>query len=233
MDGVFVEFHIYQPDLQVLDLLIGERATAERFAPSFQDQLHGLVEVLDTLCHVDEHVGALDRPDVLGLLFVHPCGDQDVTPLKRLLVHRDLAIMDQLHDRRVHRFELDVEPVVAVRRLPLNRARTTRDRLAVYNDRRRCDDIHTLVALDTPGDDLQVKLPHAAYQVLPGLFVDRDLHGRIFLGHLTENLNQFREVLHVLCLDSDGHDRFGVVFQRLERGHINECRHGRTNDGVF
>ncbi len=233
MDSVLVEFHIHKPHLEVLDQFVGERTAAQRFAPAVEDQFHRLVEVLDTLRHVEEHIGALDRPDVLGLVLIHTGFDEDITPFHCLLGHRDLAFLDQLYDRRVHRLKFDVEPVVAVRGLPFDRASPARDRLTVDDDRWGGDDLDTLVALNTTGDDLEVKLAHTADQVLAGLLVDRDLDRRVFFCYLAENLDEFREVLHALRLDGDGHDRLGVVLQRLEGRHVLERRDGRTDDSVL
>ncbi len=233
MDSILVEFHVHQPDLQVLDQLVGERAAAERFTPAIEDQFHRLVQVLDTLRHIDEHVGALDRLDVFSLILIHTGGNEGIAPLHRLLVHRDLALLDQLHDLRVHRFEFNVEPVVAVWRLPFDRTCRARDRLAVDNDRRGSEDIDAFVALDTAGDDLEMEFAHAADQVLAGLLVDRDPHRRVFLGHLPENLDELREILHALRLDGDSHDRLGVVLQRLEGDHIDERRDCRADNGVL
>ena len=46
---------------------------------TFDDQFHRLVQVLDTLGHIDEHVGALDVLDILCLVLFHARLDEDIT----------------------------------------------------------------------------------------------------------------------------------------------------------
>ena len=105
--------------LQVLHRLICERATGKCLMDTLDDQFHRLVEVLDTLGHVDEHVGRLDVLDVLGLILVHAGLHQHITALEHRLVHGDFAALDQVDNLIGHGLEVEVEPVVAVRGLAL------------------------------------------------------------------------------------------------------------------
>jgi len=71
VDGVPVEAGVVETQEGTLDGLGGERAVVECVLEALDEELHRLVEVLDTLRLVDEDVGPVDVLDVLGSVLVH------------------------------------------------------------------------------------------------------------------------------------------------------------------
>ncbi len=123
-------------------------------------------------------------------------------------------------DRLGERLDLEVELVVLVRGLALERAPGMADELPVDDDRLRGLDLDLVVVDDPVLRDLEVELAHAGEQVLAGLLVDLDPEAGVLLPDLPHDLDEFRQVGHSLRLDGHGDDRLGDVADLLERRHV-------------
>src|SRR5947209_473121 len=236
VDRVFVELRVHEEDLHRHALLPGERPFRHRLDVRFLDQLHRLVEVLNPLRRVDQHVRVLHPHDVLRLVPVHPellelLGEhlRILDPLSR----RDLAAPDCLDDLLLERLDLHVEPVVLVRRLAFERAPFAADALAVDDDRRAGRDRDLVVVLDAVARDLEVELTHPGDQVLARLLVDLDLDARVCLREEPQRLDELRQVRRRLRLHRDRHDGVGVVDDLLEGLHLLVVADRRSRDRVF
>src|SRR5437899_5105466 len=88
VDGVFVELRVDEAHLEPHRLLSGEGPLAHGLDVRVFDQLHHLVQVLDALRRIEQHVRVVDPDDVLGLVSVH-------TELLELL-REGLRVLDPL-----------------------------------------------------------------------------------------------------------------------------------------
>src|SRR3989475_7193887 len=236
VDGVFVELRVHEDDLHRHALLPGERPFVHRLDVRFLDQLHRLVQVLNPLRRVDQHVRVLHPHDVLCLVPVHPELFELLREHLRILdplSRRDLATPDRLDDLLLERLDLHVEPVVLVRGLSFERAPFAADALAVDDDRRAGRDRDLVVVLDAVDRDLEVELAHPGDQVLPGLLIDLDHDTRVRLRNETEGFDEPREVRRGFRFDGDRHDRVGVMDDLLERLHFLVVAHRRARDRIF
>src|SRR5438552_9429397 len=236
VDGVFVELRVDEEDLHRHALLPGERPFGHRLDVRFLDQLHRLVQVLNPLRRVDQHVRVLHPHDVLCLVPVHPellelLGQhlRILDPLSR----SDLAAPDRLDDLLLERLDLHVEPVVLVRRLAFERAPFAADALAVDDDRRAGRDRDLVVVLDAVDRDLEMELAHPGDQVLARLLVDLDLDARIRLREEPQGLDELRQIGRRLRFDRDRHDGVGIVDDLLERLHVLVVADGGAGDRIF
>src|SRR5438309_2850396 len=236
VDGVLVELRVDESDLERHPLLGGEGTAVHRLDVCLLDQLHRLVQVLDALRRIDQHVRVVDPDDVLRLVAVHAeflqLFREDLRVLDPL-AGRDLARADRLDDFVLEGLDLHVEPVVLVRRLPFEGAAFPRDALPVHDDRRAGRNGDLVVVLDPIDRDLEVQFAHAGDQVLSRLLIDLDLDARIRLGDQAEGLDELRQVRRRLGLDRDRYNGVGVVDDLLERLHVLVVAHGRASDRVL
>src|SRR5256886_59272 len=236
VDGVLVELRVDEADLERHSLLRGEGTAVHRLDVCLLDQLHRLVQVLDALRRIDQHVRVVDPDDVFRLVAVHAeflqLFREDLRVLDPL-AGRDLARADRLDDFVLERLDLHVEPVVLVRRLPFEGAAFPRDALPVHDDRRAGRDGDLVVVLDPIDRDLEVQFAHAGDQVLSRLLIDLDLDAGIRLGDQAEGLDELRQVRRRLGLDRDRYNGVGVVDDLLERLHVLVVAHGRASDRVL
>src|SRR5438445_9961992 len=236
VDRVLVELRVHEPHLHRHALLPGEWALPHRLLDErLLDQLHRLVEVLDPLRRVDQHVRVLDPHDVLRLVLRHPelleLLREDLRVLDPL-PRRDLSGADRIDDRLLEGLHLEIEAMVFVRGLPLEGAALPPHAFPVHDDRRARDHGDLVVVLDPVDRDLEVELPHPGDQVLPGLLVDLDLDARVCLSDRPERVDELRQVLRGLRLDRHRDDRVGVMDDRLERLHVLVVAHRRARDRV-
>src|SRR3989442_1360069 len=236
VDGVLVELRVDEAHLEPHRLLPGEGSPAHRLDVCLLDQLHRLVEVLDSFRRIDEHVRVVDPDDVLRLVAVHPellellrKGLRVLDPLTRC----DFPGADRIDDLALEGLDLHVETVVLVRRLAFERTALAADALAVHDDRRARGDGDLVVVLDAVDRDLEVELAHPGDQVLSRLLIDLDHDTPVRLRDEAQGLHEPRDVRCGFRFHRDRHDRVGVVDDLLERLHVLVVAHGRTGDRVL
>src|SRR5438309_3822453 len=236
VDRVLVELRVDEADLERHPFLRGEGTAVHRFDIGLLDQLHRLVQVLDALRPVDQHIRVLDPDDVLRLVPVHAefleLLREDLRVLDPL-PGRDLARADRLDHLLFERLDLHVEAVVLVRRFPFEGTALPGDALPVHNDWRARRHRDLVTVLDPVDRDLEVQLPHAGNQVFSRLLIDLHFDARVRLRDEAESLDEFREIGRRFRLDRNRDDRVGVVDDLLERLHVLVVTHGRARDGVL
>src|SRR5438132_4606375 len=236
VDRVLVELRIDETDLERHPFLRGEGTAVHRLDVSLLDQLHRLVQVLDALRPVDQHIRVLDPDDVLRLVPVHAefleLLREDLRVLDPL-PGRDLARADRLDHLLFERLDLHVESIVLVRGLPLEGTALPGDALPVDDDRRARRHGDLVIVLDPVDRDLEVQLPHAGDQVFSRLLIDLDLDARVRLRDQAEGLDELRQVRRRLRLDGDCDDRVGVVDHLREGLPVLVVAPGRARDGVL
>ena len=237
MDGILVQLGIHEADLDAGDLLGGEGSPGHGLVEGLLDELHGLVQVLDTLGAVDQHVVVVEGDNALRLDIAH----SEVLQLLGqglgvldLRVDVDLVLADGVLHRVLERTDDEVELVVLVGRFTLELVGVgSLDGLLVHDDGRGGDDVDSLLVDDPVLGDLQVELSHTGHQVLAGLVVDLDVQRGVGLGDDPQDLDQLGQVGHVLGLDGLRDDGLGVVSHPLVGLHVLDGGHGASGDGVL
>src|SRR3989449_1621583 len=236
VDGVFVKLRVDEAHLEPHRLLRGEGPPAHRLDVCFLDQLHRLVQVLDSFRRVDQHVRVVDPDDALGLVAVHAelleLLREDLRVLDPL-ARGDFSGPDCLDDLGLERLDLHVEPVVLVWRFAFERTALAADTFAVHDDRRARRYRNLVVVLDAVDRDLEVEFAHPGDQVLSRLLIDLDHDTRVRLRDEAQGLHEPREVRCGLRFHRDRHDRVGVMDDLFERLHVLVVAHGRAGDRVL
>ena len=119
MDGVFVELGVHDTDHHAGHGLFRNGALLADFVEGLDDELTGLVEALNTLGVVDQHVGSVDGVDLAHQVLVHAKFSELVARgLGVLVTHgavTEVTVTERFDDLCGKRLHLDEEAVVAVR----------------------------------------------------------------------------------------------------------------------
>ena len=111
---------------------------------------------------------------------------------------------------------------MAVRRLAFKRISTvgTLDTLSVNDNGRANLDLDVLLLFNSVNGDLKVEFTHTREKGFTGLLVRGHLQGSVGLGQGTKGVNELRQVLHALGLNSDSDHRVRVVADGFEGREI-------------
>ena len=202
-----MELGVGQPDHDAHEGLLCEWALLADLVEPLDDELPGLVEVLDTLGVVDEDVGAADGVYLPHQVLIEAVCCELVADLLGVLVPdgavTELALPHGLDDLGWQWLGLDVEPVVAVGGLPLERRSVVLglDAFPVDDDRVALLDLDAVLLLEPVDGDLQVELAHAGQEGLARLAVRADGKGCVGLREAGHRADELRQVLHGERLD--------------------------------
>ena len=112
-----MQLGVHETDLQSGDLLIGEGSPHHGLLEGLLHELHGLVEVLDSLGAVDQDVVVLESDDSLGLNIAHSQVHQllgEGLGVLDLGIDIDLSLADGHVDGLLEGADDEVELVVLV-----------------------------------------------------------------------------------------------------------------------
>merc|ERR1719199_504065 len=183
-----------------------------------------LVEVLDTLAHVDDEVRAgrvrAEAPDLLAEVLVPAelLGEETAAGF-RFVARGDVSVVDSLGEALLHARRLEVQTVVLVRGLGhADVVGRVVHGLAIRHDRVGDANLRAAheVLLEILEANLEVELARAGDDVFPRLF-DLAEHHRVRLGQALATLHELGQILRVLALDRDANDGGDGELHRLER----------------
>src|SRR6266581_2349914 len=172
MNGIFVEADVSDLYFQTSNLLVGNGTFLDSPAVSGEYHIPYFLHVLGSLGHVEDHVeGLVNAPNSFRLLRSPSHCSESLRHLRFVAVLADLSLLDQVQDRVFKRFDLDVDLVVLVGRLPLNRTCVLPNGLTVNHDRLGSYNLHSRFG-DESVSDLEVQCPHSRDQVFASFLVD-------------------------------------------------------------
>merc|ERR1719436_415108 len=209
MDGVSVEGDIVDVESAASHVLVGEDTLFGGPLEATDNGVLDLIEVLDTLGDLADHVGAgnigAKAPDLPGLIRVHlELLGEVLGSLLSLLLVADLAVLDLISQAVGKGVTLHEEPVVLVGRLgEAHPVGLFGDGFPVGDDGVGLFDGDAgVVFFEIFEADFEMELAGTGDDVLAGLAgLDQD-HG-VGLGEPLETLDQLGEISGVLGLDSD------------------------------
>eukprot|EP01137_Pigoraptor_chileana_P031526 Opistho-2@19439 len=212
VNGVGVESHVHDVEAASAHVLVAEHTLLGRPLEAGNARVLDLVEVLDSLGGVDEHVGAsrlgAKAPDLAGLCDVPVVLVCEVASLDLgILLGGDGAAVNVLGETLLHGGGLHVNAVVLVGRLrEAGNRRELGNSLAVRHDGvRLLEGNPGVVLLEILEANLEMELTGTSDNVLTRL-LDRALHEGVRLGKALKTLDKLREISGVLALDGDTHD---------------------------
>src|SRR5437879_3711828 len=194
MNRVFVEAYVSNLDLQASNLLVCNGTFLDSPPVSSEDHVPDLLHVLSSFSNVEDHVeGLVYAPNSLRLFWRPSHCSEGLGHLGFVSVLADLALFYQVQDRIFERFDFDVDLVVLVRRLSLDRARSFSHSLTIDHYGFGGNNLHPCLSNQSVSN-LKVQRTHSRDQILASFLVDASYEVRIFKRELSQNLNQLGKI---------------------------------------
>mmetsp|Transcript_5297 Transcript_5297/g.19284 ORF Transcript_5297/g.19284 Transcript_5297/m.19284 type:complete len:856 (+) Transcript_5297:61-2628(+) len=225
VNGIGVENDIVDFELDTTHVFFGEDTFLGGPLERRDARILDFVEVLDTLTHVDDKVRAsgvrTEAPNLLRSKILVPAVrvSQITATSLRVITRGDITVVNSFSETFIHGDGLEVQAVVLVRRLGhANVIRRALDGFTEGHNRVGDADFSTTheIFLKILQANFKVKLTGTSNNVLTSFF-DLALHHRVRLGEALETFDELREILGVLALNRDAHDRGDRELHRLDR----------------
>lgn len=222
MDSISVKGDIMDIETAATDVLIAKNTLLGGPLESRDAGILDLIEVLDSLGHINKDVGTLvlrsEAPDLTSISDIPAVVISHVTSTDLgILVDVELAALDVSSALLAERLSLHEETVVLVGRLgETHDAALGSDSLTEGNDGLRDLELGSAVLVtEILKADLKMELTSTSDDVLTRLF-DVALAERIGLGKTLKTFDKLRKISRVLGLDSDTNDRANAELHVLD-----------------